>query len=672
MPIISNHASSPSLDDASTHPDLTLLYPTDSGDSTAVVAWFSLLGATHFACLYVRDEFGIAFNLAVTAEAILANMTVVSVPYDQGATREDIRITLSILAKTNVRYVFLVSFGITTTDILQEASRAGVSGDDGYVWLLQELSNFEMKKDEDESLIRAMAGIGRIERHVPQNPKFYDFMTDFQFNLELQKDAIAWMSHEVDPTFFEEDFAFSTNAPLVSAYTAFSYDAFMTIGLGACSIKKDFPTQAEMRGAIPSLDFEGVTGRVHFDPVTGSRIGGQKYSIFNVFRESETDTDVVFAERLSIIVDIGSMNAKPEIIVVEPFVFADGTAQAPDPLPPQTENMNLITTTSLCIGLAFMSLVMLAAIFLFAFTCKHRKVGVIRMSQPEFLLLLCVGAFIMASSIIPMSLQEPVPGLDIACMASVWLFSIGFVASFSSLFCRMWRLNRLMDSSQVYRRIVVRAQDVLYPIVILMGLNVILLTTWSILDPLRWTRRPLGYSSVDEFGRMGESIATCSSLNKTTETIFYALYFAINFSAVLFANYQSYLARNIRTEFNESYYVAIAMATMGEAALIGIPVLVLLRNSPSAYFCARSVVISISCLCFLLPTFVPKMRLQGKSLREPVRKVANSVSNDSWTPSQSILSRSNHVKSATDDSLVPTPDRAGPISVLSIRRHSVA
>ncbi|KAI2506457.1 phosphatidylinositol phospholipase C [Fragilaria crotonensis] len=260
VPIISNHASSPSLDDAITHPDLTLLYPTDSGDSTAVVAWFSLLGATHFACLYVRDEFGIAFNLAVTAEAILANMTVVSVPYDQGATREDIRVTLSILAKTNVRYVFLVSFGITTTDILQEASRAGVSGDDGYVWLLQELSNFEMKKDEDESLIRAMAGIGRIERQVPQNPKFYDFMTDFQFNLELQKDAIAWMSHEVDPTFFEEDFAFSTNAPLVSAYTAFSYDAFMTIGLGACSIKKDFPTQAEMRGAIPSLDFEGVTG----------------------------------------------------------------------------------------------------------------------------------------------------------------------------------------------------------------------------------------------------------------------------------------------------------------------------------------------------------------------------------------------------------------------------
>ena len=85
------------------------------------------------------------------------------------------------------------------------------------------------------------------------------------------------------------------------------------------------------------------------------------------------------------------MSAKPEIIVIESVVYADGTDQVPDPLPSQAENMILITITSLCIGLTFMALNMHAAIFLFAFTCKHQKVvqvGVIRMSQPEFLLLL--------------------------------------------------------------------------------------------------------------------------------------------------------------------------------------------------------------------------------------------------------------------------------------------
>ena len=639
VPIVSNHASSPTLDDNSLHPALTLLYPTDSGDSKAVVAWFSQLGVTHFACVYVRDEFGKAFYSAVQAEAILAKVNVSPVPYNQVTTQEDIRFMVNKLAKTNVRYVFLVSFGSATSVILKEASRAGISGDAGYFWLLQEISNdFVLNKDDDADLIRAMRGVGRIERQLPENPKLYQFMADFQFNLELQQEAIDWMSHDVDPTFFREDFVFSSNAPLVSSYTAFSYDAFMTIALGACSIEKDFPNQEEMIEAIQSLDFEGVTGRVHFDPANGGRVGFQKYSIFNVIQESETDSRVAFAEQLSIVVDVGTTIGTPEITVVNPFVFADGTTQAPHPLPPVTENLNLITVTSLWIGLSFMALVMIVAIVMLAYTYKNRKLGVVRMAQPEFLFLLGIGTFIMASSIIPMSLQEPVPGLDIACMASVWLFSIGFVASFSSLFCRMWRLNRLVGSSLAYRRVTVKAQDVLYPFVILMGLNIIVLTTWSVIDPLRWTRTPTNDNSIDKFGRTVDSIAACSSQNKTNQIIFYSLYLVINLCAVAFAIYQSYLARNIRTDLNESFYVALAMATMGEAALIGIPVLIMLRNSPSAYFCARSVVICVICMSFLLPTFVPKVILQGKSRREPVRRLANSISNDAWGPQNTFAS----------------------------------
>jgi hypothetical protein len=34
-------------------------------------------------------------------------------------------------------------------------------------------------------------------------------------------------------------------------------------------------------------------------------------------------------------------------------------------------------------------------------------------------------------------------GLDVACMATPWLLSIGFVTAFSALFSKTWRLNKV-------------------------------------------------------------------------------------------------------------------------------------------------------------------------------------------------------------------------------------
>lgn len=81
----------------------------------------------------------------------------------------------------------------------------------------------------------------------------------------------------------------------------------------------------------------------------------------------------------------------------------------------------------------------------------------------------------------------------------------------------------------------------------------------------------------------------------------------INITALGVANFQAYRARNVRTEFNESSYIAMANASFLQAILICVPILFLTRENPQAYFIVLSVVLFILSSALLGFMFVPKV-----------------------------------------------------------------
>lgn len=92
------------------------------------------------------------------------------------------------------------------------------------------------------------------------------------------------------------------------------------------------------------------------------------------------------------------------------------------------ENLNQIDGIR-PVGLALMGLVAAASVGFAVWTYVNRKDRVVKASQPMFLGLICLGTFITACSIIPLSIDDSIAsqrGCDIACMAVPWLFSIGF------------------------------------------------------------------------------------------------------------------------------------------------------------------------------------------------------------------------------------------------------
>jgi hypothetical protein len=66
--------------------------------------------------------------------------------------------------------------------------------------------------------------------------------------------------------------------------------------------------------------------------------------------------------------------------------------------------------------------------------------------------------------------------------------SLGFAMTFSALFSKIWRLNRIYHNASNFRRVKVRKIDVMLPFVVLMSANFAVLLAWTLVDPRVWHR----------------------------------------------------------------------------------------------------------------------------------------------------------------------------------------
>ena len=81
-------------------------------------------------------------------------------------------------------------------------------------------------------------------------------------------------------------------------------------------------------------------------------------------------------------------------------------------------------TTIRPVGLLLMAIAMVGSMLCAIWTQLNKKVDVVKAAQPFFLLLICIGCFVMASSIIPLSIDDSIAsqrGCSMACMGFPWV-----------------------------------------------------------------------------------------------------------------------------------------------------------------------------------------------------------------------------------------------------------
>ena len=249
------------------------------------------------------------------------------------------------------------------------------------------------------------------------------------------------------------------------------------------------------------------------------------------------------------------------------------------------ENLNQIDKIR-PVGLTLAGIVIALSVFFAVGVYCYRNVSVIKASQPIFLIMVCFGTLLLGSTIIPLSIDDSIAstrGCSIACMAAPWLLSLGFTTVFAALYSKIWRINKIFRHAKGFKRVKVSEKDVLIPFLVLLVLNVSLLTAWTAVDPLHWVRE---YQEGRE--SLNSSFGYCKSENGSISMGFGISLVLVNLLALILANVEAYKARNISDEYSESKYIGVAMALTLQIFVIGIPILFLVGENPTAKFFVSS------------------------------------------------------------------------------------
>jgi 7 transmembrane sweet-taste receptor of 3 GCPR/Periplasmic binding protein domain len=288
-------------------------------------------------------------------------------------------------------------------------------------------------------------------------------------------------------------------------------------------------------------------------------------------------------------------------------------------LPPLQENQNLLGNVKY-VGIVCFVIVALLSCACMIWTTRHRSAMVVRTAQPFFLVMIAGGALILAATIIPLSFDDNGGGGDASsesmsetksvamCMSVPWLAFVGFTIIFSALFSKTWRVNRLfLSSGPQHARIRVHVHDVMAPFAVLLSLNIIILTCWTVIDPLMYVRQ---FDPCKDFwNREISSAGRCRCENAAAYLVPLGL---LNFIVLCMACYQAIQARFITSEFSEAKYIGLAVGSMMQAFLTGIPCVAIVRDNPKAFYLVLTLVIFILCMLILLLIFVPKVSIQKR------------------------------------------------------------
>ena len=661
---ISPSSTSSNLDRYSMFPFFARTIPSNKADAEVICQVMkNVFNVQELAVLYVNDNYGSTYVVDLQASAARHGLQIFSYPfahYNQIKGHQSLNSMLDLLRQTPLRFVFAILPANDWRDTVREISRSGLLEDPDYAFFFSDSASVispsratrhtlsglvtgPLNNTLDEELAKALNRTAFISAETSSNhaAMFRERMREAALNSSYL-DYWTWKTQQ-------------TNITVVpSLFSMLTYDAVMAMGLAGCKTSNNTMFQsANLYALLTGTQFDGASGTVQFDS-TGTRVADNlKYAINNLLtypisNEGGNSSGAYFVSSVPVFEICLKNNSIEEF---RNLTFKSGSTIAPPSIAPVQTNFLLVPLGVRAFLWVLSGLVLLLTLFCAGWTILNRDHPKVRASQPFFLVLVCFGVLLWGISMVMGTLQEPLPKrtLDASCLCSLWFMAVGAAIIFSAIFAKTWRIYRVISNARRFRRVQVKVKDVLWPALILVGLNITILIVWTIVSPLQWYRGPL---DIDRFGRVVSSRGGCFSIRDgdRVEALFGFLIVGINLAALLLLNFQSYRSRNLPSEFNEGFYIAITNLIILEDMIIGIPLLFVAGSNPTILMFAKTIVATIFCLAVLLPTFVPKFR---KGQDDGKRRFIAHASGENATGSSSAtssLGRLFRLRSATSSS----------------------
>lgn len=243
------------------------------------------------------------------------------------------------------------------------------------------------------------------------------------------------------PSTYEHDLNYDYNTSFAvdpGAVRPFLYDAVTAIGLSMCraSQNKTFFQGDEVYKYFLQTPFQGASGDVIVDNITGTRV--YETISFVIWNSRVSDNGTNGNARVELVPAFHYSQGSWEQIATNEFIYGDGSTVPPSSLPPIQFDYNYIGNAGRIAGYTLMGITICCSVLALLWLLVYREEHVVSSAQPLFLVMVSFGTIVMSSTIVPLSLEEPLTEsqLDKACMSAPWLYVTGSTIALSGLLAK--------------------------------------------------------------------------------------------------------------------------------------------------------------------------------------------------------------------------------------------
>ncbi|CAL8371586.1 unnamed protein product, partial [Boreogadus saida] len=352
---------------------------------------------------------------------------------------------------------------------------------------------------------------------------------------------------------------------------------------------------AEIYRALNTSSFEGVSGHVVFD-AQGSRMAwtlieqlqGGSYKKIGYYDSTKGNLSWYGNDKW-----IGPGPPADQTVVIEEFRYL---------------SQKLFVSVSVFAGLGI-----LLGIVCLTFNIYNSNVRYIQNSQPYLNNITAVGCMMALAAVFPLGID----GLHVArrqfpvvCQFRLWLLGLGFSLAYGSMFTKIWWVHTVFTKKEDKKdkRKHLEPFKLYATVGVLLGVDVLSLMIWQIVDPLHIT--------VEKFTREAPKgdldvliqplLEHCSSEKMNT---WLGVVYGYKGLLLLLGIFLAYETKSISTEkINDHRAVGMAIYNVAVLCMITAPVTMILTSQQDASFAFASLAIVFSVYITLVVLFVPKMR----------------------------------------------------------------
>ncbi|XP_042202554.1 gamma-aminobutyric acid type B receptor subunit 1-like [Callorhinchus milii] len=385
---------------------------------------------------------------------------------------------------------------------------------------------------------------------------------------------------------------------------------------------------AELYRAMNSSAFDGVSGHVVFD-ASGSRMAWTmveqlqdgKYVKICYYDSSNNNMSWFGTDRW-----IGGIPPADHTKVIPRFRYL---------------SQKLFVSVSVLAGLG----ILLGSVCL-SFNIYNSHVRYIQNSQPYLNNMTAVGCILALGAVFPL-------GLDgyhihkwhfpIVCQARLWLLGLGFSLAYGSMFTKIWWVHTVFTKKEEKKekRKHLDPWKLYATVSLLLGIDVLTLAIWQIVDPLHRT--------IEEFTKevpegdqdvlILPQLEHCSSNKMNT---WLGIVYGYKGLLLLLGIFLAYETKSVSTEkINDHRAVGMAIYNVAVLCMITAPVTMIVTSQQDAAFAFASLAVVFSVYITLVVLFAPKIRRlvtrgEWQSEQQDTMKTGSSTNNNDEEKSRQL------------------------------------